>query len=63
MSGDPTSDGNQLHGEELYLDSIADAINRLQEDGGIAPEIIHQPTEDVDAPPPCILRRRSEQEG
>lgn len=39
----PVSDGNQLHGEEQFLDSIADAINRLQEDGGIAPEIAHRP--------------------
>jgi hypothetical protein len=39
----PLSDGNQLHGEEEYLDSVEDAINRLQEDGGVAPEIAHRP--------------------
>lgn len=43
MKDSPVSDGNQLHGEEADLDSIADAINRLQEDGGIAPEIAHRP--------------------
>jgi hypothetical protein len=43
MKGTPLSDGNQMHGEEEYLDSMQDAILRLQEDGGIAPEIAHRP--------------------
>jgi len=43
MTANPTDDGNQLHDEEVFLDSVADAINRLQEDGGVAPEIAHRP--------------------
>ncbi|WP_067622737.1 hypothetical protein [Alicyclobacillus acidiphilus] len=56
--GNPTSDGNQAHGSEWFLDTVYDGIDRLQEDGGVAPELAHWPTELGDVPPPLIERRR-----
>lgn len=60
MPNNPVSDGNQLHGGEVFLDSVYDGVDRLQEDGGIAPEIVHRPSSQEDAPPPRIMRRRSD---
>ncbi|EJY55010.1 hypothetical protein URH17368_2165 [Alicyclobacillus hesperidum URH17-3-68] len=56
--GTPVPDGNQAHGSELFLDSVFDGIDRLQQDGGVAPEIAHRPQDEVEVPPPAIARRR-----
>lgn len=58
MRGDITQDGNQVHGDEVFLDSVFDGVDRLQEDGGISPEILHRTSDQVDPPPPNIPRRR-----
>lgn len=60
MDNDPTSDGNQLHGEAEFLDSVLDQVSDLQTDGGVSPELRHHPTQNVQPPPPRILRRRND---
>ncbi|WP_377944934.1 hypothetical protein [Alicyclobacillus fodiniaquatilis] len=59
MKNDPTSDGNQLHGEAHYLDSVMAQVSELQTDGGVSPELQHQPTNQLKSPPPQIPRRRT----
>lgn len=54
----PVSDGNQAHGSEVYLDSVFDGIDRLQQDGGVAPEIAHERPDPSVVPPPDMTNRR-----
>ncbi|MDP9729856.1 hypothetical protein ACOJUR_09735 [Alicyclobacillus tolerans] len=37
------SPNSALPENETYQDSVLDAIDRLQEDGGVSPEISHRP--------------------
>lgn len=61
MTGDPTEDGNQAHGSDVFLDSVFDGIDRLQEDGGVAPEMAHRPSNDLSPPRPSAKNRRTGQ--
>ncbi|EPZ53137.1 MULTISPECIES: hypothetical protein [Alicyclobacillus] len=59
MGNNPTSDGNQMHGEACYLDSVMDQVSSLQTDGGVSPELPHRPASQLQPPSPKIPRRRN----
>ncbi|MFB5190542.1 hypothetical protein [Alicyclobacillus fastidiosus] len=59
MGNDPTSDGNQMHGEARELDTVMDQVSSLQTDGGVSPELPHRPVDQVRPPAPRIVQRRS----
>ncbi|GMA63941.1 hypothetical protein NZD89_01135 [Alicyclobacillus fastidiosus] len=62
MGNDPTSDGNQMHGEACELDTVMDQVSSSQTDGGVSPELAHRPVHQMRPPAPRIARRRSELE-
>lgn len=58
MGNNPTSDGNQLHGEAEFLDSVMNQVSDLQTDGGVSPELPHHSVSEMQPPPPQFVRRR-----
>ena len=39
-----SADTDKLHAEETVQDAVVDGIDRLQQDGGVSPEIEHRQT-------------------